>query len=321
MSDGTISNSYSKLGFRVPLKIKRLDPRAQVPVRGTVGAAGMDLHALLDEDVTIQPGDRFLVPTGIAVEVPMGYEVQVRPRSGLALRHGITLMNSPGTVDSDYRGDVSAMLVNHGTEPFVVKNGMRVSQIIVQKLPDVDVQIVDELTDTERGSDGFGSTGGMGESDIKYVIGDATRPENEDNNMFIAHICNNVGRWGAGFTNALDQRWSAPREDYLKWNFQVRHEGGHIQLVQVERNMGVVNMVAQRGVRGYDNKRPLRYAWLDQCLQQLAGLAIEYKATVHMPRIGCGLAGGSWDRIEPLIREHLCRRGVSVTVYDLPSAT
>jgi dUTP pyrophosphatase len=122
-------------------------------------AAGLDICADIDCDWVLGPGERRAVPTGLAMAVPRGWEVQVRPRSGLALRHGITLLNSPGTIDADYRGEVQVILVNLGQVPVTVSRGMRIAQLVVAQVPQVEVLEVDELDQTDRGGGGFGSTG------------------------------------------------------------------------------------------------------------------------------------------------------------------
>ena len=123
------------------------------------GAAGMDVCAALEAEVVIQPGERAMIPCGFAMAVPQGYEVQVRPRSGLAWKKGITVLNTPGTIDADYRGEVKVVLINHGTEPFEIQKGERIAQLVVAEVPRVSVQVVDSLEDTDRGAGGFGSTG------------------------------------------------------------------------------------------------------------------------------------------------------------------
>jgi dUTP pyrophosphatase len=130
-----------------------------LPAYQTAGAAGLDLCAAVAEPVVIQPGDRQFVRTGIAIALPDGYEAQVRPRSGLALRHGIGIVNSPGTVDADYRGEIGVVLVNHGREPFTVKAGDRIAQMVIAAVARAEVVLVDTLDDTERGARGYGSTG------------------------------------------------------------------------------------------------------------------------------------------------------------------
>ena len=132
-----------------------------IPVYETTGSAGMDLRAALDGDgpLTLQPGARALVPTGFSIGLPEGYEAQVRPRSGLALKHGVTCLNSPGTIDSDYRGEVGVILINHGHEPFVINRGERIAQMIISPVVQSSWTEVDTLDDTTRGAGGFGSTG------------------------------------------------------------------------------------------------------------------------------------------------------------------
>ena len=123
------------------------------------GAAGLDLHAALQASRTLEPGERMLVPTGYAVALPEGHEGQVRPRSGLALHHGVTVVNTPGTVDEDYRGEIGVVLINHGAEPFEIEPGMRIAQLVVTPVARVAVEVVDELDETDRGAGGYGSTG------------------------------------------------------------------------------------------------------------------------------------------------------------------
>jgi len=127
----------------------------------TPGAAGMDLYANVIEDTVIPPGSIHLVPTGIKLALPNGYEAQIRPRSGLALRHGISMVNSPGTIDADFRGEIQVILINHGREDFVVSRGMRIGQMIINKILQVSfVETTEEkLPDTDRGAGGFGHTG------------------------------------------------------------------------------------------------------------------------------------------------------------------
>ncbi|MBI5380666.1 MAG: dUTP diphosphatase [Opitutae bacterium] len=139
------------------LHIKRLTPTARMPVRATENASCFDVHA--DMEGTILPGERMLVKTGLAVAVPPGFEVQVRSRSGLALKHGVATLNSPGTVDADYRGEVGVILMNHGREPFVFKQGERVAQIGVYRVEMCPAVEVTELEPTARGAGGFGHTG------------------------------------------------------------------------------------------------------------------------------------------------------------------
>jgi dUTP pyrophosphatase len=131
-----------------------------LPAYATAGAAGMDLYAAVDQPVTIQPLGRVLIPTGLSIALPPGYEAQIRPRSGLALRHGISMPNTPGTIDSDYRGEIGVILVNLGQEPFVVKHGDRIAQMVIARYEQTTWEPVTVLGETERGVGGFGSTGG-----------------------------------------------------------------------------------------------------------------------------------------------------------------
>ncbi len=123
------------------------------------GAAGMDLAASLDNDVTIAPGKRALVGTGLAIALPRGHEAQVRPRSGLAAKHGVTVLNAPGTIDEDYRGEIKVILVNHGDEPFVVRSGERIAQMVIAKVERVVLDETETLDGSARGAGGFGHTG------------------------------------------------------------------------------------------------------------------------------------------------------------------
>ncbi|WP_421722799.1 macro domain-containing protein [Bauldia sp.] len=157
---------------------------------------------------------------------------------------------------------------------------------------------------------------------ITYVVGDATNPVGEDRRI-IAHVCNDIGAWGAGFVVAISRRWKEPEKCFREWyrgrdsnNFEL----GAIQIVSVAETLSVANMVGQHGIaRRADSpgkEPPVRYSAITKCLSRLADYALADEASVHMPRIGCGLAGGTWDRIEPLIINNLVQRGVAVTVYD-----
>ena len=143
----------------VPVLVKRLShgEGLDLPAYATNGASGMDVVSA--EEVTIPPGGRHAVATGLALAIPPGYEIQVRPRSGLALKHGITVPNTPGTIDSDYRGEVGVILINHGQEPFVIRRGERIAQMVVTRHEQAEVFEVESLDDTVRGAGGFGSTG------------------------------------------------------------------------------------------------------------------------------------------------------------------
>ena len=145
------------------LRIQRL-PHAEglaLPAYETTGSAGMDLRAAVPQDapLTLAPGARALVPTGLKIALGQGYEAQVRPRSGLALKHGLTCLNSPGTIDSDYRGEVGIILINHGQEPFVIHRGERIAQMVITRHEQAEVVEVETLDETVRGAGGFGSTG------------------------------------------------------------------------------------------------------------------------------------------------------------------
>jgi dUTP pyrophosphatase len=143
------------------VKVKRIRPESTNPLPAymTSHAAGVDLYAELAEDLALAPGARALIPTGIAIELPDGYEAQVRPRSGLALKHGISLVNSPGTIDSDYRGEIGVIVINHGSDLFSVRNGERIAQLVFAPFARALLKEVDELGETGRGEGGFGHTG------------------------------------------------------------------------------------------------------------------------------------------------------------------
>jgi dUTP pyrophosphatase len=141
------------------LRIKRLSPLAVLPVYATSNAAGMDLHAAIEADLEIPPSQIRMIPIGFAMALPPGWEAQVRPRSGLATRHGITLPNSPGTIDADYRGEVQVPLINHGSNTFTVEPGMRIAQLVISPVAQCRIVETPVLDETSRGTGGFGSTG------------------------------------------------------------------------------------------------------------------------------------------------------------------
>lgn len=145
------------------LRIQRLPHAAglALPAYETTGSAGLDLRAAVAEDapLTLAPGQRALIPTGLKIALDHGFEAQVRPRSGLALKHGLTCLNSPGTIDSDYRGEVGVILINHGQEPFVIQRGERIAQLVIARHEQAELLEVETLDETARGSGGFGSTG------------------------------------------------------------------------------------------------------------------------------------------------------------------
>lgn len=145
----------------VPVTVRRLPHGAGLPLPtpATAASAGADLLAAVTEPVTLKPGGRVLVPTGIAIALPQGYEAQVRPRSGLAAEHGVTLLNSPGTIDADYRGEIGVLLINHGDVPFRITRGMRIAQLVIAPVGRARWREADALEETARGPGGFGSTG------------------------------------------------------------------------------------------------------------------------------------------------------------------
>lgn len=140
------------------IKIKKLKDSAILPEYQTAQAAGMDLHACLDAQVTLKPMERCMIPTGLAVALPDGYEAQIRARSGMSIKHGITMVNGIGTVDADYRGEIGVLVINLGQEPFVVEPQMRIAQMVIARYETTAWQVVDELDETDRGAGGFGST-------------------------------------------------------------------------------------------------------------------------------------------------------------------
>ena len=142
------------------IKVKVLDNSITLPKYETVSSAGMDIRAFIPEGkIEIEPQERKLIPTGLCLEIPKGYEVQIRPRSGLALKNGITVLNSPGTIDADYRGELRIILINHSADRFSITNEMRIAQMVVAQFSRVDLFEVEDLSETDRGEGGFGSTG------------------------------------------------------------------------------------------------------------------------------------------------------------------
>ncbi|MEU1534855.1 macro domain-containing protein [Streptomyces fagopyri] len=155
-------------------------------------------------------------------------------------------------------------------------------------------------------------------SEITYVRGDATVPSARGVKL-IAHVCNDIGGWGKGFVPALSRRWPEPEKAYRAWHRDRAHNDfglGAAQFVQVERYLWVANLIGQRGIRTGAEGVPVRYEAIDTALGRLADRAVELDASVHMPRIGCGLAGGIWSRVEPLVTGRLVARGIAVAVYD-----
>ena len=143
----------------VKILVKKLDSRVKLPSYKTVGSSGMDLMALTDKPITVLPKKSYLVPTGISVAMPKNYEIQIRPRSGLAAKNNISVLNTPGTIDSDYRGEIKIILFNHGSDEFLINNGDRIAQIVLMPVHKIDFEEVENLPDTVRGEGGFGSTG------------------------------------------------------------------------------------------------------------------------------------------------------------------
>ena len=143
----------------VKILIKRLSPKVTMPQYKTIGSSGMDIAAFLDNEILIKPSEKKIIPTGIKLKIPKGYEVQIRPRSGLAANNDITVLNTPGTIDSDYRGEIKVILFNHGKNLFKVENGLRIAQMVLCPVIEAKLSEVEIIDETERGEGGFGSTG------------------------------------------------------------------------------------------------------------------------------------------------------------------
>lgn len=145
---------------RVILKFKKLAHfKGELPAYQTEGSSGLDVRACIDEEISLAPGERVLIPTGLSTEIPLGYEIQVRPRSGLAIKKGLTLVNTPGTVDADYRGEIKVILINLGKESFVIQDQERIAQLVVCPIIQAQIELSEDLSETARGAGGFGSTG------------------------------------------------------------------------------------------------------------------------------------------------------------------
>jgi dUTP pyrophosphatase len=151
----------NKVEFSNVLIKCKIQDGVTLPKYKTCGSAGADICAFIKEPIVLKKGQRFAVPTGLSFEIPDGFEIQIRPRSGLALNHGVTCLNAPGTIDSDYRGEIKVILINLGDEDFTINNGERIAQMVVAPVVQCDFEIVDELSSTLRGEGGFGSTGRM----------------------------------------------------------------------------------------------------------------------------------------------------------------
>jgi dUTP pyrophosphatase len=145
--------------MKIYIKRLRKDPLVSLPQYMTKGASGMDLYASLEKELTLKPGERRLIPTGISIAIPEGFEGQIRPRSGLAIQKGIGIVNGPGTIDSDYRGEVGVLLINLGKDPFTVRNGDRIAQMVIAQVFKVYLEEVEDLPTTQRQEGGFGHTG------------------------------------------------------------------------------------------------------------------------------------------------------------------
>ncbi len=155
---------------------------------------------------------------------------------------------------------------------------------------------------------------------ISYTTGDATSPQGSGRKI-IVHICNDIGGWGKGFVLALSKKWKAPEDSYRAWfrgETEIPFELGQVQFVKVEDNILVANLLGQRDITSRNGIPPIRYEAVRQCLEKVAGQALSLNASVHMPRIGCGLAGGKWEDIESIVNHALVSQGIEVTVYDLP---
>jgi dUTP pyrophosphatase len=149
------------LGKKLKVSIEQLEEAKDLPLPKYMsdGAAGMDLYALVEDQTVIKKGEIKLVSTGIKMALPKGYEAQIRPRSGLALKHGISMVNTPGTIDADYRGEIKVIMINFGSEDFVIQRGERIAQMVINKIEQIEWEVTDQLEDTERGAGGFGHTG------------------------------------------------------------------------------------------------------------------------------------------------------------------
>jgi dUTP pyrophosphatase len=141
------------------IQIKKFSDQVLIPKYETPGSSGMDISAFTKENIIIQPGQKALIPTGFALSIPKGYEIQIRPRPGLAAKNNISVLNTPGTIDSDYRGEIKVILINFGNEKFIVENGTRVAQMVMCPIIQAKLEVVKDLTETARGDGGFGSTG------------------------------------------------------------------------------------------------------------------------------------------------------------------
>lgn len=146
--------------MKMKMKIQKFPHfKGEAPAYQSAGASGFDVRAQLDRELTLAPGERAMIPTGLAFEIPVGFEIQARPRSGLAAKNGISMVNTPGTIDADYRGEVKIILINHGREPFLIRDQDRIAQLVICPIYQADFEWTENLSATERGAGGFGSTG------------------------------------------------------------------------------------------------------------------------------------------------------------------
>lgn len=152
---------------------------------------------------------------------------------------------------------------------------------------------------------------------INYLIGDATKPIGQENKI-ITHVCNDIGAWGAGFVLAISKKWKEPEKKYKEWfKSKDKFELGKVQYVQVEKDIVIANMIGQHGIKTFGYNKPIRYDAIEECLEKVAIVCKNNNATIHMPRIGCGLAGGEWEEIEKIINKTLIEKDIEVFVYDL----
>ncbi|MBI1326870.1 MAG: dUTP diphosphatase [Alphaproteobacteria bacterium] len=159
MSQAALKTQNAPNTFTLPVQVLPHAKDLPLPAYATAQSAGVDLYAAIEEPVIVKQGERAMVPTGLAIALPAGYEAQVRPRSGLAAKNGVTVLNSPGTIDADYRGEIKVILINHGPEEFLIVRGSRIAQMVIAKYEILEWKTVETLDETSRGSGGFGSTG------------------------------------------------------------------------------------------------------------------------------------------------------------------
>lgn len=224
----------------IDLKIKRLDGELPLPTYASENASGLDLQAAIKEDIVLKPLERILVPTGISIELPIGFEAQVRSRSGLAIKHGISCLNSPGTIDADYRGEIKVILINLSNEPMTIKRGDRIAQLVIASTVKANLQEVSDLSETRRGSGGFGHTGIRGATQLivsilflTLYLYPAFASESVEKYVVAAGIIekkpalvgdtflNNIGKLHF-FTKVQSPKWNESAESYIShvWYFK-----------------------------------------------------------------------------------------------------